>query len=122
MPMADVIASEAPKRTTHSKIKEWALKFILLTAFTMALGLAQGWAASRTYQSDYPAGFHTGVLHGILMPAALPGLLLGQNLKIYAPNNSGRPYNIGYILGINGCGTVFFGIAFWQRQAKQKRT
>ena len=52
------------------------------------------------------------------MPAALPGLLLGQNLPIYAPNNSGRAYNIGYIFGINTCGTLFFGISFWQRQGR----
>jgi len=85
----------------------------------VVLGLAHGWAASRTYKPDFAAGFHTGVLHGILMPAALPGLLTGHNLPIYAPNNSGRAYNIGYIFGINACGTVFFGVAFWQRRGRQ---
>jgi hypothetical protein len=47
------------------------------------------------------------------MPAALPALLSGKDLPIYAPRNEGRPYNIGYILGINSCGTLFFGIGFW---------
>jgi hypothetical protein len=51
------------------------------------------------------------------LTAALPGLVLGQPLLIYATNNSGNPYNIGFILGINACGTVFLGVAFWQRRA-----
>jgi ABC-type Fe3+ transport system permease subunit len=97
---------------------------VLLTALSLVLGVTQGWAAARTYQPGRCAGFHTGVLHGMLMPAALPGLLLGRSLPIYAANNTGRSYNIGYIFGINACGTLFFGIAFWQRQGKRqdKRT
>ena len=66
-----------------------------------------------------------GVLHGMLMPAALPGLLMGNDLPIYAPNNTGRTYNIGYAFGVNCCGTLFFGISFWQprrwRRAKNLR-
>ena len=45
---------------------------------------------------------------------ALPGLLLGQNVEIYASNNSGRTYKLGYIAGINMCGLIFFGSAFWR--------
>ena len=77
----------------------------------VALGFVQGWASSRCYKPDHVAGFHMGVLHGILMPAALPGLLMGNDLPIYAPNNSGRTYNIGYALGVNSCGTIFFGVS-----------
>ncbi len=90
------------------------VKTALLVALGVTLGLAQAWASSRYYKPDHVAGFRMGMLHGALMPAALPGLLLGNDLPIYAPNNSGRPYNIGYILGINFCGTVFFGLGFWR--------
>ena len=94
-------------------------KLAIMTVLGLALGLAQGWAAARTYKPDHVAGFHTGLLHGLLMPAALPGLLLGQKLPIYAPNNSGNTYEIGYIFGINTCGFIFFGMDFWKRQRKQ---
>jgi len=107
----------APPRL--SKAKLITIKVIVLTALALALGFVQGWASSRCYKPDHVAGFHMGLLHGILMPAALPGLLAGQDLPIYAPNNSGRPYNIGYIFGINTCGTIFFGVAFWQPRRKQ---
>jgi hypothetical protein len=53
------------------------------------------------------------MMHGALMPAALPTLVFGKDLPIYAHNNVGRGYNIGFILGLNTCGTLFFGLAFW---------
>ncbi len=107
----------APVR--FSKARFIIIKAIALTVLTLVLGFAQGWASSRCYKPDHVAGFHMGILHGILMPAAMPGLLMGQHLPIYAPNNSGRPYNIGYIFGINTCGTLFFGVAFWQPRRRR---
>ncbi len=101
----------APVRTV--RVKLIVTKFIALTVLTVALAVLQAWAAPRFYKADRMVGFRIGLLEGALMPAALPGLLTGHDLSIYAPNNSGRPYNIGYILGINACGTLFFGIAFW---------
>ncbi|MGH8024216.1 MAG: hypothetical protein ACRED1_11575 [Limisphaerales bacterium] len=96
-------------------------KFAGMTALTIALVLLQAWAAPRFYKADRIAGFGTGVLEGALMPAALPGLIMGHDLPIYAPNNSGRSYNIGYILGINASGTLFFGVAFWRPQGFKLR-
>ncbi len=113
--MADPIQDPA----RFSKAKVIAIKIIALTLFTVALGFAQGWASTRTYKPEPVAGFHLGLLHGMLMPAALPGLVMGHDLPIYAPNNSGRSYNIGYILGINTCGTIFFGIGFWQPRRRR---
>jgi hypothetical protein len=101
-----------PNRLSRAKLA--TIKIIALTALALALGFVQGWATSRSYKPDHVAGFGMGLLHGMLMPAALPGLLLGKDLPIYAPNNSGRPYNIGYIFGINTCGFLFFGIGFWR--------
>jgi hypothetical protein len=106
-------------RPNHSTIKKLAIKIGLLTVLGAGLGLTQGWAAARTYSPDRLAGFEMGLLHGVLMPAALPGLLTGHYLPIYATNNSGRSYNIGYIFGINACGTLFFGISFWQQQRRR---
>lgn len=103
-----------------SKAKELTIKIVALTLLGVALGCAQGWASSRCYKPDRVAGFNVGVMHGIMMPAALPGLLMGNNLPIYAPNNSGRTYNIGFAVGVNCCGTLFFGISFWQPRRRRK--
>ena len=108
----------APDPTTSpaasSRARQVVAKVITLTLFCLLLGLIQGWAAARFYSPDREAGFHVGLLEGALMPAALPALLMGKDVPIYAPTNVGRLYKIGYILGINICGTVFFGVAMWQ--------
>jgi hypothetical protein len=118
--MAASVPKEIEAPVLMSKAKELTIKIVALTLLGVALGCAQGWASSRCYKPDHVAGFHLGVLHGILMPAALPGLLLGNNLPIYAPNNCGRTYNIGFAVGVNCCGTLFFGISFWQPRRRRK--
>lgn len=79
----------------------------------MLLGYAANLAAKHN-RPDRPAGFAWGFIHGALMPTTLPALFLGQNVTIYAPHNSGRTYNLGYTMGVNGCGLLFFGLLFWK--------
>lgn len=99
--------SEIPAQPRLTLLKFIIVKFIAMTVLTMVLVVLQGWAVPRFYKADRTADFYMGLLHGALMPAALPGLLAGHDLPIYTPNNSGRGYKIGYILGINTCGTLF---------------
>ena len=93
-----------------------------MAVFVGSLAFLQGWAAKNSYKPENFADFKMGIVHGILMPAAFPALLAGHDLPIYASNNSGRNYKIGYILGINTCGTLFFGIAFWGMGRPKQRT
>ena len=95
-------------------------------AMFVAFGLAIGWMLHRaeTYfaQRPEPAGFGCGLVQGALMPIALPGLLLGRDVTIYAPHNTGRTYKLGYTTGVNGCGLIFFGFFFWRvRQLRRAR-
>jgi hypothetical protein len=107
----------APARLSNAKVI--TIKIIALTVISLALIFGQSWASTRCYRPDYAAGFYTGLLEGALMPAALPGLLAGKDVPIYAPNNDGRGYKIGFIVGLNTCGTFFFGIAFWQPRKRR---
>lgn len=91
-----------------------AVKITTLILLGLVFGWAYGWAAPRFYGLERIPGFKLGVLHGALMPVALPTLLMGKDVPIYATNNSGRIYKIGYIAGINLCGIIFFGSAFWR--------
>jgi hypothetical protein len=119
--MAD--SAQTPVTSTSSdrsfKTKILIIRIIVLTAISLGLGFTHSWASTRYYQPDYVAGYWTGMMEGALMPAALPGLVGGKDLPIYAPNNLGRPYKIGYIVGLNTCGTIFFGICFWQPKRKR---
>ena len=78
------------------------------------IGLVLKRAAGLTDKGAEPAGFSRGVLHGALMPLALPNLALGNDVTIYAANNTGRGYKLGYTVGVNGCGLAFFGFFFWR--------
>jgi hypothetical protein len=100
-------------------LHKWTLKFASLVGAGLIFGLAYNWAAPRFYRPDQTAGFWMGALHGALMPVAAPSLLMGQDVPIYATTNTGRDYKLGYIAGINGCGLVFFGLAFWQPKRRQ---
>ena len=98
--------------------QRWLRKVLLRVMCLMAVGTCLAWGISRSASADsrnhHVAGFGRGVLHGALMPLALPNLLLGSDVTIYASNNTGRTYKLGYTLGVNGCGLLFFGFFFWR--------
>lgn len=86
-----------------------ALRLLLLGLF---LAVFYEWGVTRFHPRSGPAGFGHGALHGALMPMALPALLVGRDVPIYAERNTGRSYKLGYIAGINVCGFVVFGSLF----------
>jgi len=96
----------------------WGTKVVGLIAATVVLGWVFAWAQFRSYQADRTAGFWMGLVHGAVMPAALPCLLAGKDVPIFAPNNTGRAYKLGYVFGINCSGIVFFGLSFRPNQSK----
>jgi hypothetical protein len=89
---------------------------LLRFAFTVALALGISWACGKAMEIDakmsQPPGLFRGMLHGALMPIAWPTLLSGVDQEIYAARNEGRPYKLGYSLGVNLSGLVFFGWFF----------
>lgn len=107
---------QAPSPNPPSQRQSWlrrgAIQAARLTVAGLFLGWFYAWAAPLAYPQAAPLGFGHGMLHGALMPMALPSLVLGQDVEIFAPNHNGRPYKLGYIVGINACGLVFFGIGF----------
>ena len=106
--------STAPARFAGLTLRDWIKKVLVFLVVAVVMGWFYGWASPRVYPKIAKLGFGHGVLHGALMPMALPSLVMGQDVDIFAPNNSGRPYKLGYIVGINLCGLIFFGSAFWR--------
>ena len=106
------------KQTMGSRVKSTlrtlGVKIAGLVLAGIVFGWGYNWAEPRFYKTEQPAGFWLGTLHGALMPTALPCLLMGRDAPIFTANNTGRPYKIGYIAGINFCGLVFFGLSFYQ--------
>ncbi|MGA2748748.1 MAG: hypothetical protein ABSG59_08230 [Verrucomicrobiota bacterium] len=92
----------------------WLRKAGVFVVVTALFGWFFAEASPRAFPQHQTAGFAYGVLHGALMPLALPSLVMGKDVRIYAANNSGRVYKIGFICGINLCGLLFFGSIFWR--------
>ena len=112
--------------TTQAKaIRPFLIRLLWRLLVIALVSSALGWVLHRSAESvganARPVGFGHGVLHGVLMPCALPALLAGSDLKIYATNNTGRAYNLGYTVGVNGCGLIFFGVLFWRISRWRRR-
>jgi hypothetical protein len=99
--------------------RDWFKKIVVFVVVAVVMGWIYGWASPRVYPPDARVGFGHGVIHGALMPLALPSLVMGLDVDIFAAHHTGRSYKIGYICGINLCGLIFFGSAFWRPKRKQ---
>jgi hypothetical protein len=99
-----------------SRARVWIKRVLLvklrLVIAGVLLGYLYAWASPIAYPKDRPLGFFHGLAHGGLMPMALPSLVIGKDVEIFAANNNGRFYKLGYICGINVCGLLFFGFGF----------
>ena len=101
-------------------------RFLIRLTIVLAVALAIGSLLQRISgrvegDSAHPAGFARGMAQGALMPLALPNLLVGRDVPIYSLHNTGRTYKLGYTVGVNGCGALFFGLLFWRLHRLRKR-
>lgn len=112
-----------PATVTATRPSRWI--FWLRLALTWAVvAVVITWLvrqSSRSMAQAEPAGFWRGALNGAVMPMCLPHLALGQEVPIYATNNTGRTYKLGYTAGVNACGALFFGLCFWRVNRWRKK-
>ena len=113
--MSDALKSS---RFADLTFRDWVKKIILFVAVAVVFGWIYGWVSLRMFPKETKFGFAHGILHGAMMPLALPTLIMGKDVELFAANNTGRGYKIGCICGINLCGLIFFGSAFWKPKKK----
>jgi hypothetical protein len=105
-------ATQSPR--SRPLVKLLLRKAVTLAVVTVVFGWLYSLAAPWAYSQTQPAGFRYGLLHGAMMPLSLPSLVIGRDVPIYDPGNSGRSYKIGYICGVDICGILFIGPLFWR--------
>jgi hypothetical protein len=71
--------------------------FLLFIVFTMT-------SCAPEHYSDHEYGFFGGIIHGMVFFFALIGKLFGADIGLYADNNTGFFYWLGFILGIGALG------------------
>jgi hypothetical protein len=109
--MIDNLSTASKPATARRRILKRILTFLIVAA---CVGFFMRHMSGALSKNTAPAGFRQGMLQGALMPCALPNLLVGNDVTIYAINNTGVPYKLGYTCGVNGCGAIFFGLFFWR--------
>lgn len=112
----------SPVETAPPRHRWRGILLSIICVLLVGWGIGNLTSALTAYTSRQPGpgGFGRGVLHGVLMPFSLPNLVVGQNVSIYQTNNIGRLYNLGYTLGVNSCGLIFFGYFFWRLNRLRK--
>lgn len=116
-PTKEYRTAPIPPRSTVRRITGRIARIAGFLCLGYLMGVAMDWSASRS-RPDRPADFWWGLAHGALMPASLPTLAVGRDVTIYAPHNTGIPYKLGYTMGVNGAGLLFFGLAFWKPKTR----
>jgi hypothetical protein len=101
--------------------KRLLVRILSLLLAATCIGWTLNQSTALLSQTRQPAGFGLGVIQGALMPLALPNLAVGVDVSIYASNNTGRGYKLGYTAGVNLCGLIFFGLFFWRVNRWRRR-
>ena len=85
-------------------------RLILLLSCVYIVALLTGCANNESVESclyGHQYGFFGGLWHGFIAPFGLIGMLFDNNITMFAQNNNGGLYALGFLLGSGGWG--FFG-------------
>lgn len=88
------------------KIKK-GLLLLLLIALVMTISGCATNESVNACLSGHTYGFFGGLWHGFIAPFDFIGMLFNNKITMYAQNNNGGLYALGFLLGSGGWG--FFG-------------
>ena len=77
--------------------------FLLVVSILILTGCANNESVA-TCLNGHTYGFWGGIWHGLIAPFDFIGMLLDDSIAVYAPNNNGAWYALGFILGSGGWG------------------
>lgn len=99
------------------------LRFAIIFGILAAVILLTGCAKSETVDqclTGHQYGFFGGLWHGFIAPFDFIAMLFNDNITMYAQNNNGGLYALGFLLGSGGWG--FFGSKGANRVRRSKVT
>jgi len=91
-------------KTLISQKYLWFLVFV--TTIILLTGCAKNEAIEQCL-TGHTYGFLGGLWHGFIAPFDFIGMLFNKDITMYAQNNNGGLYALGFLLGSGGWG--FFG-------------
>ncbi len=87
-----------------------SLKILVFMVSASAVVFLTGCARNEVVQqclTGHTYGFFGGLWHGFIAPFDFIGMLFNKDITMYAQNNNGGLYALGFLLGSGGWG--FFG-------------
>ena len=102
-------------KTLLVKKNLWFL--LLLLSILVFTGCAKSEAIEQCL-TGHTYGFFGGLWHGFIAPFDFIGMLFSDDITMYAQNNNGGLYALGFLLGSGGWG--FFGSKGATRVRKNK--
>jgi hypothetical protein len=99
------------------------IKVFLAVAIACTAILLSGCAQSEAVEqclTGHKYGFFGGLWHGFIAPFDFIAMLFNDNITMYAQNNNGGLYALGFLLGSGGWG--FFGSKGATRVRKSRVT
>ena len=115
------MAEPTTRPTILQRIGRIIFRIACLVALAFLIGLALNKISAKFERERRPAGFLRGMIQGALMPMSMPNLLVGKDVNIYSARNTGTKYKLGYTVGTNTCGALFFGVFFWRFSRWRRR-
>jgi hypothetical protein len=101
-----------------------AINGITFTIYLLAIVLFLSACANKEIVTEclkgHTFGFWGGLWHGIIAPIDLILMLWKNDIPVFAPNNNGAWYALGFIIGIGGWG--FLGGNRATKTSKKKMT
>jgi hypothetical protein len=82
------------------------LLFTIIAGILLLAGCANNEAVDQCL-TGHKYGFFGGLWHGFIAPFDFIGMLFNKEITMYAQNNNGGLYALGFLLGSGGWG--FFG-------------
>ena len=89
-----------------SILQKQMLLLLLFSGIILITGCAANEAVEQCL-SGHKYGFFGGLWHGFIAPFDFIGMLFNKDITMYAQNNNGGLYALGFLLGSGGWG--FFG-------------
>ncbi len=90
----------------NSNLQKQVLLLLLFSGLILLTACATNEAVEQCL-SGHKYGFLGGLWHGFIAPFDFIGMLFDKDITMYAQNNNGGLYALGFLLGSGGWG--FFG-------------
>lgn len=90
----------------YNIIQKTLLPVLIIAVIIFLTGCATNEAVEQCL-SGHKYGFFGGLWHGFIAPFDFIGMLFDKDITMYAQNNNGGLYALGFLLGSGGWG--FFG-------------